>query len=51
MSQELKELIEQQVSYYRHHGVGAMIERKPGFVEEDFTKLLKMLEEELENER
>lgn len=47
MTTELKELAEQQISYYRQHGVGAMIVKRPGFVEEDFTKLLDLLEKEL----
>lgn len=49
MSDELKELAEQQISYYRYHGVGNMIKSKPGFVEQDYEELLKALEKELQN--
>lgn len=48
MSEELKELAQQLISYYGHHGIEKMIKARPGFVEEDFTKLLTALEKELE---
>lgn len=48
MSEELKEKIQQLTSYYRQHGISKMIETKPGFVAEDFSKLLADLEIEME---
>lgn len=47
MSNELKELIEQQISYYNHHTIEAILEKHPGFVVDDYKKLLKALEKEL----
>lgn len=47
MSDETKELIEQQVSYYNHHTVEAILEKHPGFVVDDYTKLLAQLEKEI----
>lgn len=48
MSNELKERIENLISYYDHHGIENMIEKKPGFVADDFKHLLKALEKEME---
>lgn len=50
MSPELRELVEQQISYYGYHGVGNMIKSQPGFVEDDYQELLKALEKELAND-
>ena len=47
MSDELKELVQQQIDYYRYHGVGNMIKNKPGFVEQDYQELLNALEKEI----
>jgi hypothetical protein len=47
MSNELKELIEQQTSYYNHHTVEAILEKHPQFVVDDYKKLLTALEKEL----
>lgn len=47
MTNELKELIEQQVSYYNHHTIESMIKARPGFVVDDFKELLNALEKEL----
>lgn len=48
MSNELKERIENLISYYSHHGIENMIEKKPGFVADDFKYLLAALEKEME---
>lgn len=48
MSNELKERIENLISYYGHHGIENMIEKKPGFVADDFKHLLAALEKEME---
>lgn len=37
------ETIENLISYYAFHGVENMNNRHPGFVEDDFTKLLRIL--------
>lgn len=42
------EAIENFISYYHAHGVEKMIYKAPGFVNEDFTKLLGILEKALE---
>lgn len=47
MSDELKELIEQQISYYNHHTIEAILEKHPGFVVDDYKKLLSLLEKEI----
>lgn len=47
MSDELKERIENLISYYDQHGIEEMIEKRPGFVVDDFSHLLKALEKEL----
>lgn len=51
MSDELKERIEQLVSYYNHHSMEAFVDgdepRLKHFVTDDFTHLLKALEKEL----
>lgn len=46
MNNELKEKIEQLVSYYKHHDMYKMIDddNLRGFVVDDFTNLLKELE-------
>lgn len=52
MTNETKEAIEQMISYYRAHTVEKFVkgeERLQNFVIDDFTKLLAMLEKELEN--
>ena len=38
------EMIENMILYYEHHGIKNMIENHPHFVIEDFTKILKALE-------
>lgn len=50
MSQELRELVEQQISYYRQHKVGEMVKdiSKRWMVIEDYTKLLTALAKEVE---
>lgn len=47
MSDELKERIQQLVSYYDHHTIEAILAKHPGFVVDDFGHLLKALEKEL----
>ncbi len=47
MSDELKERIQQLISYYDHHTIEAILEKHPGFVVDDFSHLLKALEKEL----
>jgi hypothetical protein len=49
MSAELKENIQNLIHYYSHHTVEKMVKTHPGFVVEDFTKLLSELEKELED--
>ena len=41
------ETIQNMISYYSHHTVQAIQESHPGFVTDDFTKLLGLLEKEL----
>lgn len=50
MSPKLKELAEQQISYYRQHKVSEMVKdlRTRGFVVDDYTALLTALAKELE---
>jgi hypothetical protein len=48
MSDELKDNIRGLINYYEHHGVGQMIETHPGFVADDFSKLLEDLGKELD---
>lgn len=52
MSNELKELIEQQISYYRQHSIQEFVhgsdQRLRNFVVDDYTKLLAELEKELQ---
>ena len=52
MSTELRELVKQQISYYRQHKVGEMVKdlRTRGFVVDDYTTLLTALAKELEKE-
>jgi hypothetical protein len=52
MSDKLKELAEQQISYYRQHKVGDMVKeiRTRAFVVEDYVTLLTALAKELDNE-
>ena len=40
--------IENLISYYNFHGVERILNERPGFVVEDFTELLKMLERIIE---
>lgn len=47
MSEQLKENIQNLISYYGYHGIESMIETHPGFVAEDFGKLLVELEKEV----
>lgn len=47
MSNELKENVINLIHYYNHHKVSEMIKTHPGFVEDDFTKLLAELEKEV----
>lgn len=47
MSNELKEHIEQLISYYNYHTIEKMVKTRPAFVVDDFTKLLESLEKEL----
>lgn len=47
MSDELKERIENLISYYDHHTIEAILKSKPGFLVDDFRHLLKALEKEL----
>lgn len=47
MSDELTEKIKDLVHYYNHHTVEKMVEKHPGFVAEDFSKLLEMLDKEV----
>lgn len=51
MSDELKERIENLISYYNNHSMVDMVEKGGtlrGFVTDDFSHLLKALEKELE---
>lgn len=50
MSDELRELVLQQISYYRQHKVGDMVKslNTRWMVVEDYTKLLTMLAKEVE---
>ncbi len=52
MSPKLKELVEQQISYYRHHKVGDMVKdlSTRWMVVDDYVALLTALAKELENE-
>lgn len=47
MTTKTLELIQDMVSYYSHHTVSGIQESHPGFVVDDFTKLLTLLEKEL----
>lgn len=51
MTIALKELAEQQISYYRQHKVGEMVKdlRTRGFVVEDYNTLLTALAKEIQN--
>jgi hypothetical protein len=53
MNPETKEAIDNMISYYRAHSIEKFVkgdeERLQNFVIEDFTKLLALLEKELEN--
>lgn len=52
MSDELKERIENLISYYRQHQMTEMVKeegRLRNFVTDDFSHLLKELEKELED--
>ena len=55
MNNELKEKIEQLVSYYNYHSMNDFVngtdDRLRGFVVDDFTNLLKELAKELCNEK
>lgn len=55
MNNELKEKIEQLVSYYNYHSINAFVnstdDRLRGFVADDFTNLLNELAKELCNEK
>ena len=48
MTSELKENIQNLVSYYNHHGVAEMMNKHPGFVADDFAELLVKLHKEIE---
>lgn len=50
MSKDTKEEIKNLISYYNYHKVEKMIVKRPGFVVDDFKKLLAIMEAELENE-
>jgi hypothetical protein len=52
LATKLKELAEQQISYYRQHKVGDMVEdiRTRAFVIEDYVTLLTVLAKEFDNE-
>ena len=47
MTTELKDNIQQLISYYNHINMEDLNKRKPGFVTDDFTKLLARLDKEL----
>jgi len=47
MSDELKELIKQQVSYYSYHTIESILVKHSGFVVDDYKKLLAALEKEI----
>jgi len=47
LSDTLKERIAQLISYYHYHGIEDMIKKHPGFVADDFGKLLADLEQEI----
>ncbi len=52
MSEELKERIQNLVSYYDNHSMVEMVEKGGtlrGFVTDDFSHLLKALEKELDD--
>lgn len=53
MGADTKEAIEQLISYYKAHSMEKFVkgddERLQNFVIDDFTKLLALLEKELEN--
>lgn len=48
MSDELKENIQNLASYYKQHKIDSMIKTHPGFVAQDFSKLLAKLLIEIE---
>lgn len=43
ISAEAAEKLENMISYYDYHGVENMIEKRPGFVAEDFGEVLNIL--------
>lgn len=49
MSEELKEEIIRLGHYYRQHKIAKMVKSHPGFVSEDFAKLLAKLHKEIED--
>ena len=49
LNDETIALIEQQISYYRQHTIEAMLVKHPGFVVDDYKKLLVALGEDLGN--
>lgn len=48
MSETSKQTIIDLIHYYQHHKVDAMVRSHPSFVIDDFSKLLALLEKELE---
>lgn len=48
MSEQLKETIQNLISYYGYYGIEEMVVTHPSFVAEDFGKLLIELERETE---
>lgn len=53
MSDELKVLVEQQISYYRQHKAHEMVKsiQFRGFVADDYTTLLAALSKELQKQQ
>ena len=49
MSDELKQQIIDLGHYYRQHKIAKMIKTHPGFVADDFAKLLAKLHKEIED--
>lgn len=50
MTKEKIEAIQALIYYYDHHKVSKLIETRPGFVVDDFSKLLDLLRTEVFND-
>ena len=49
LTNEDAEILENMISYYRVHTIEKIQEKHPGFVVDDFEKVLSILEKVLEN--